>query len=337
MGKQKKREWLRVRGDSGQRRRIFLAAILLGLAGFLPVCLQLYQLMVTNYDFYAQKALNNQTRSTSVTADRGIIYDRNMNVLACNQSVETLYLDPHELKQSGADLEAVAAKLSELVDKDARWIYEQGTDLTLRYKQIAAGLDAETAGKIRTFINEAQISGIHLEPASKRYYPYETLASQLIGFTNASNTGAEGVEATYNSYLEGGTNRVVTTKGNNEMDMPFSYESYVSAQPGSSLVLTLDVTVQACLEKRLEEAVAQYDVQNGAFGIVMNVNTGEILAMATVGGYDLNNYSQIADPETAAELEKLQAQYLELPEDSQSYIDAKKEYTTALQQAQLKQ
>ena len=337
MGKMKKREWLRVRGDSGQRRRIFLVAILLGLVGFLPVCLQLYQLMVTNYEFYAQKALNNQTRSTSVLADRGIIYDRNMNVLACNQSVETLYLDPHELKQSGADLNAIADTLGALLDKDPQWIYEQGTDLAMRYKQIAAGLDPETAGKIRTYINQEKISGIHLEPSSKRHYPYEELASQLLGFTNASNAGAEGVEAAYNSYLEGGANRVVTTKGNNEMDMPFSFENYINSQPGSNLVLTLDVTVQACLEKHMEEAIESYDVQNGAFGIVMNVNTGEILAMATVGGYDPNNYNQIADSETAEMLENLQAEYMRLPEGSQSYIDAKQEYTTALRQAQLKQ
>ena len=335
--KKRKREWLRVRGDSGQRRRIFLVAILLGMAGFLPVCLQLYNLMVVNYDYYADKALNNQTRSTAISADRGLIYDRNMNVLACNQNVETLYLDPHELKQSNANLEEISKNLAVLVDKDPEWIYNQGVDLTKRYKQIAAGIDTEIAGKIRSYINENKISGIHLEPGERRYYPYETLASQLIGFTNASNSGAEGIEAAYNTYLEGSTNRVVTTKGNNEMDMPFSYENYVSSQPGNHLVLTLDVTVQACLEKRLEEAIARYDVQNGAFGMVMNVNTGEILAMATAGGYDPNHYSQIADPEKAAELEEMQARYMALPEGSQAYQEAKNAYNTALQEARLKQ
>ena len=332
-----KKEYTRVRGDSGQRRRILGVGLLLGLLGFVPMALRLYRLMVVDYSYYADLALRNQSRSTAVDAERGSIYDRNMNILACSQSVQTVYLDPHELKQSGADLNALSGFLADVLELDQEWIITQGKDLSKRYKQIAAGVDEQTAGKIRSYINENHISGIHLEPGKERVYPYGQLASQVIGFTNASNTGCEGVEASYNSYLEGKKGTVVTTKGNNEMDMPFSYEAFVSNGKGCDVILTLDTTVQACLENRLQEAISRYDVQNGAFGIVMDVNTGEILAMATLGGYDPNEYLEIADGETAEELEILKNAYLSMPEGSENYETAKQTYQDALQQARLKQ
>ena len=333
----KKREYNRIRRDTGQHRRITLTAIFLGILAFVPVTMQLYTLMVRDYDYYARLALRNQTRTTRVTADRGIIYDRNMNILACSQSVENVYLDPHELKQSKADIEAIGQKLGQILDLDPQWICEQAKDTKMRYKQIAARIDEETAGLIRSYINEEGISGIHLEPNSQRYYPYSSLASQVIGFTNASNTGSEGIEAAYNSYLEGSVGSVITTKGNNEMDMPYSYENYVASRQGDSVVLTLDMTVQACLEKQMEQAIARYDVQNGAFGMVMNVNTGEILAMATIGGYDPNAYLEVYDTKTAYELEQMRMQYLLHPENSQAYADGKDAYQQALQAARLKQ
>ena len=333
----RRKEYNRIRADTGQHSRILAAGLVLGVLAFVPVAFRLYDLMVTNFDYYADLALRNQTRTTKVTADRGIIYDANMNILACSRSVENVYLDPHELKQSKADLEEIGQKLGELLDLDPAWIVEQGKDITKRYKQVAARIDEETAAKIRAYINENGISGIHLEPNSQRYYPYGSLAAQVIGFTNASNTGSEGIEASYNSYLEGSAGKVITTKGNNEMDMPFSYEKFVTSQEGCSVVLTLDATVQQCLEKQMEAAIARYDVQNGAFGMVMNVNTGEILAMATLGNYDPNQYLEIADKETAYELEQMRLQYLLNPQSSQAYIDGKKAYQEALTAARLKQ
>ena len=314
-----------------------MTALFLGILAFIPLLMQLYTLMVRDYDYYARLALRNQTRTTRVTADRGLIYDRNMNILACNKSVENVYLDPHELKQSKADISAIAQKLGEILDLDPQWISQQAKDTKMRYKQIADRIDENTASLIRNYINEQGISGIHIEPNSKRYYPYGSLAAQVIGFTNASNSGSEGVEAAYNSYLEGSVGKVITTKGNNEMDMPFSYENYISSQQGNSVVLTLDTTVQACLEKQMELAVARYDVQNGAFGIVMNVNTGEILAMATLGSYDPNNYLVVEDPKTAYALEQMKMEYLLKPADSQAFLDGKKAYQDALYNAQLKQ
>ncbi len=335
--RQKKQTYQRVRGDSGQHRRILLVGAILGILAFLPVAVRLYDLMVTNYGYYAKLALRNQTRTTGVTAERGVLYDRNMNILATSVSVENVYLDPHELKQSKADLQAVSRTLGEILSLEPDWIYEQAKDLTKRYKQIAARIDGDTANQIRQYINTEQISGIHLEPNTQRYYPYGTLASQVIGFANTSNTGAEGIEASYNSFLEGSAGRVITTKGNNEMDMPFSYENYVASRQGCSVVLTLDTTVQAMLEKQMEAAIARYDVQNGAFGMVMNVNTGEILAMATLGGYDPNAYQQLADPEVAQQVETLRLAYLMYPEGSEEYLQGKQAYQQALTAARLKQ
>ena len=338
MGKRKKRKvYQRFRGDSGQHRRILAVAMLFGVLAFVPVGLRLYDLMVTNYDYYSRKALNNQSRTTQVSADRGTIYDRNMNILAGSATVENVYLDPHELKQSKADMTLVSQTLGQILEKDPEWILEQAEDITKRYKQVAAGISEETAAQIRSFINEEGISGIHLEPSAKRVYPYGTLASQVIGFTNASNTGSEGIEASYNSYLQGGMGKVVTTKGNNEMDMPFSYEDYLASQAGCDVILTLDTTVQACLEKQMEAAIAHYDVQNGAFGLVMDVDTGEILAMATLGGYDPNAYLEIADEEMALELEQMRLAYLMEQQGSEAYQAGQKAYSEALNAAQLRQ
>ena len=169
--------------------------LVLGLAAFLPMALRLYDLMIRNYDYYAGLALRNQTRTTSVTAERGDIYDRNMNILAASVSVENVYLDPHELKQSGADIAAISSFLGEILGRDSQWITQQAADTRQRYKQIGSRIDEKTAALIRAYINENKISGIHLEPNSQRTYPFGALAAQVIGVTNASNDGSEGVEA----------------------------------------------------------------------------------------------------------------------------------------------
>ncbi len=337
MGSKGRKKYQRLRADTGQHTRILAIGVVLGILAFIPIGVRLYQLMVAEYDYYYDRALRNQTRTTSVTAQRGEIYDRNMNILATSVDVENVYLDPHELKQSKADLSAISLELGRLLDLDPNWIAQQGKDITKRYKQLAARVDEETAAQIRSYINENNISGIHLEPNTKRYYPYSTLASQVIGFTNASNTGSEGIEAAYNSYLEGNTGKVITTKGNNEMDMPFSFEKYVESQKGCDVILTIDTTVQTCLEKQMQAAIDRYAVQNGAFGVVMNVNTGEILAMATLGSYDPNSYQEIKEKKTLESLEQLRLSYLNNPANSQAYQDGQQVYQKALTEARLKQ
>ncbi|MBQ3214939.1 MAG: PASTA domain-containing protein [Oscillospiraceae bacterium] len=333
----RKKEHIRVRGDTGQHQRIMAVMAALGLAAFIPTAIRLYSLMISDHEYYANLALMNQTRTTSVTANRGIIYDRNMNILACSRSVENVYLNPHELRQSKADVPQIADTLGQILDLDPVWIQEQAADTSMRYKQIAARVDTDTGARIRAYINENKIAGIHLEPSSQRYYPYQSLGAQVIGFTNASNTGSEGVEAAYDSYLSGKTGSVITTKGNNEMDMPYSYENYVSSVPGCDVILTLDTTVQACLEKQMQAAIERYDVQNGAFGLVMNAKTGEILAMATLGSYDPNAYLEICDPEALAQTEQLKQSYLQYIEGTEQYRQGLKAYQEAVTAARLKQ
>ena len=314
-----------------------MTMVALGLAAFVPIGVRLYSLMVDQYDYYANLALRNQTRSTTVAANRGEIFDRNMNILATSVGVENVYLDPHELKQAKEDLPEIAKVLGGILQRDEAWILKQARDLTQRYKQVGYKVSKETAALVRAYINENDISGIHLEPDSQRSYPYGALAAQVLGFTNASGTGSEGIEASYNSFLEGTAGKVITSKGNNEMDMPFSYEHYITSRQGDSLILTLDATVQAMLEKRMEEAIVRFDVRNGAFGLVMHVRTGEILAMATLGSYDPNNYLEIADEATAAQLAQLQLEYQLNPADSEAYRKGEMAYRQALTAAQLKQ
>lgn len=327
----------RIRGDSGQLRRTRVVMAILGLGAFLPVVIQLWSLMVTNYDTYSALALANQSRSTTITPERGTIYDRNMNILATSKTVENVYIDPRELHQTGMDIQGVSQTLGEILDVDPEKVEALANDQTKRYHLVRGRVDGVLASQVRQYINEQQITGIHLEPSTQRYYPYGTLAAQVIGFTNDSNQGSEGLEASYDAFLSGKASRVATTKGNNEMDMPYSVERYLAGQTGADVITTLDVTVQACLEQGMEEAIARYQVENGAFGLVMDVDTGEILAMATLGSYDPNSYLEIGDDSVRQELEELRLDYLRYGEGSEAYEAGKATYRQALTDAQLKQ
>ena len=254
------------------RKGIFALMICLGILSFCAVAVMLVKLMLIDHDKYEEKAIRNQTRSTSVTASRGTIYDRNMNVLAASSSVENIFLDPLELQQYEVDVNALAENLSRILDVDADWVKEQAADTQYRYKMIKRRQSQEVCDQVRAYISENKIIGVHLEPDSMRYYPYGTLAAQLLGFTNTENVGSEGLESYYNNYLEGTAGAVITTKGNNETEMLYSYEKYYQATDGDNVVLTIDTTVQYYLEKQLQDAIDRYDVKNGAFGIVMDVN-----------------------------------------------------------------
>ena len=335
--KRRKSSYRRIRADSGQQRRIRFVMAVLGAAAFLPVTVRLFGLMVTSYDVYSALALRNQSRTTVTASARGVIYDRNMNILAGSKTVEHVYIDPRELEQTGADIEGMASALSGILEVDGERVKKLARDKSLRYHLIADRVEEDAAAQIRAYIEKTGIEGIHLEPNSQRYYPYGSLAAQVIGFTNASNEGAEGIEASYDAYLSGEAGRTVTTKGNNEMDMPFSVEQYLLGQPGADVVTTIDAAVQQALENQMELAVERYAVRNGAFGIVMDVDTGEILAMATLGSYDPNAYLEIGDEAVDTQLEALQLDYLRHPEDSPEYAAGKAEYRDALVAARLKQ
>ena len=323
--------------DTGIRKGILALTVLFGIVAFVVLAGRLVKLMLVDHEYYQSKAISNQTRSTSVTASRGTVYDRNMEVLAASTSVENIFLDPLELKQNHVDIDFLAENLSALLDLDEDYIKKQASDTAMRYKLLRRKQGKEVCDAVRRFVSDNDIVGVHLEPDSLRYYPNCVTASQLLGFTNTENKGSEGLEAYYNSILEGTAGAVITTKGNNETEMLYSYETYYEATDGDSLVLTIDLTVQKALEKQMRDAIDRYDVQNGAFGIVMDAQTGDILAMATLGGYDPNSYLTIYDDGVEMELEAQYQAAMEYPEGSEEREQALSAYNSAVAAARLKQ
>ena len=334
--------------------RTFVLMILCGVVLFIPLIATLYNLMITDHEKYEEMALESQTRSTALTASRGVIYDRNMNIMAASSTVETIFLDPvaiaraekeeEENRVAGKDYNAnrsaayIAKGLSEILDVDRDVILELAADTAYQYKVVKRKVPEETAQEVREFINENELTRlINLETDSQRYYPYGSLAGQIMGFVRTDNVGAEGLESYYDATLTGNAGAIITTKGNSGTEMLYTYEKYYDASDGNSLVLTLDVTAQYYLEKNLEEAMERYDVKNGAFGLIMNVNTGEIVAMATLGGYDPNNYQEIYDDNLRAELDRQYDAALRMNEESQAYKDAIAAYNTAMATARLRQ
>lgn len=331
------RQWFQGVTDTYVRKGIFALMVGLGVLAFLILAGRLVKLMLVDHEYYESKAISNQTRSTSVTASRGVIYDRNMEVLAASTSVENIFLDPLELKQNNVDVDALAKALAPMLDLTEEYIKKQAEDTSMRYKVIKRRQGQTVCDAVRAYLSENGILGVHLEPDSLRYYPNGEMAAQLLGFTNTENKGSEGLESYYNSLLEGTAGAVITTKGNNETEMLYSYEKYYEASNGDSLVLTIDKTVQRALEKQLRDAIDRYDVLNGAFGIVMDAQTGELLAMATLGTYDPNRYLEIADEKTASALEAQYQAAIQLPEDSQEREAAMSAYNDAMAAARLKQ
>ena len=324
-------------------RRTLVLMVLCGIVAFVPLIGTLYHLMITEHDYYNEKAIKNQTRSTNLTATRGVIYDANMNVLASSSTVETVFIDPNEIaeqmKQSENSnlLDQIARGLGEILDVEPSFVYEQAADKQYRYKVIKRKISEELADEVRAFISENSITGVYLETDLKRYYPNSSLAAQALGFVSSDNNGSEGLEAYYNEELSGTAGKVVTSKGNYGSEMLYTYEKYYDASDGSSLITTIDSTVQAYVEKNLQNAIDKYDIKNGAFCIVMDVNTGEIKAMATLGSYDPNNYLEIYDDTTALLLEDERAAALALPEASAAYEAAIETYKQDVAAARMAQ
>ena len=324
-------------------RRTLVLMVLCGIVAFVPLIGTLYHLMITEHDYYNEKAIKNQTRSTNLTATRGVIYDANMNVLASSSTVETVFIDPNEIAEQMKQpensnlLDQIARGLGEILDVEPSFVYEQAADKQYRYKVIKRKISEELADEVRAFISENSITGVYLETDLKRYYPNSSLAAQALGFVSSDNNGSEGLEAYYNEELSGTAGKVVTSKGNYGSEMLYTYEKYYDASDGSSLITTIDSTVQAYVEKNLQNAIDKYDIKNGAFCIVMDVNTGEIKAMATLVSYDPNNYLEIYDDTTALLLENERAAALALPEASAAYEAAIETYKQDVAAARMAQ
>ena len=337
-------------------RTIFLMVVF-GVLAFVPLLWKLWQIQIVDYRFYQEKAISQQTRDMLVTAPRGTIYDSQGNILAVSTDVYNVVISPKDIlaaeetkaesgeKKAGkgdeltdAESAAMAGRYQEFVAEGLAEILGMETDTILKrmentssqYEVLQWRVDDDVSTAVRTFQEENGLyPGVYLLPDTKRVYPYSSLAAQVIGWVNVNdgNRGAYGIEAKYEDQLAGEPGRVVTAKKNDGTEMLSSYESYVDAQPGLNVQLTIDATIQSYCEKALADGITSYEVRNGGFCIVMNPKTGAILAMASSPNYDLNQPRSVTDPVLASYLEKVQ-------NDPSASEDA---YAEALQEAQYTQ
>ena len=240
-----------------------------------------------------KEAIEQQTRDRMINSRRGTIYDRNGKTLAISASVETVTANPNEIREAG-NAEQIAKALSKILEMDYEQIYNRITRNS-QYEFVKRRIEKEQTDQIRQFIAEYNISGINLDEDSKRYYPYGNFASHVIGFTGDDNQGLNGIEMMFDKYLKGLPGRIVSAKNARGTEMPYRYERYTNPQDGANIVLTIDEVIQHFVEKHLETAVVENNLAKGGAAIVMDVNTGEILAMATKPDYDLNNPFYIQD------------------------------------------
>ena len=292
--------------------RSFVLMILMGVVMFVLLFFRLFDLQITRHEELQSKAVNQQTRRTVVTASRGTIYDTAGNILAISSSAETIILSPLEINNALNDTEnpvtwtkdSLAAGLAEILGKDAASIRKRMDNVKSQYELIQLRADEEVAAKVRAYVEENKISGVHLVADTKRYYPYGSLAAQVIGFVGDDNTGLYGLEAYYEEELEGQSGLVISAKDQAENDMLYTYEQYFAAKNGSDLTLTLDTTIQYYLEKGIESMVDKFSAANGASGIVMDAKTGGILAMASYPNYDLNDFLTVSDQTLQERIER---------------------------------
>ena len=292
--------------------RSFVLMLLMGVGMFVLLFFQLFDLQIVRHEELQSKAVNQQTRRTVVTASRGTIYDRTGNIMAISASAETIILSPLEIDRAVNDKDApvswtkdtLAAGLAELLDGDAAAIRKRMDNTKSQYEVIKLRAEEDTANAVRAYINENKIVGVHLVADAKRYYPYGSLASHVIGFVGDDNTGLYGLEARYEQELEGQSGMVVSTKDNAGNDMMYAYEQYFAAQNGSDLTLTLDTTIQYYLEKGLDTMTDKFAAANGATGIIMDAKTGGILAMASSPSYDLNDFAAVQDKTLRERMER---------------------------------
>lgn len=294
---------------------LLCAAVLIG---------RLFYLQIINFDKYQSDTINQYTKETVIQAKRGTIYDRNMKPLAISTTVERVFVSPNTVPtQTVADyVEACVAKINDRDEQNEErarllTLYEN-TSLTVSQdiakllnehlgveesyvlerlakthradETIKKQVDLEITAVLKQVVAEKNYSVfIHFAEESKRYYPYNELASHIIGFCGTDNYGLSGVEAYYNELLSGENGKIVSAKDAGGNDMSTKYESYIDAVDGSDILLTVDWTVQGILEKYLDQALDDSQARNRVCGIVMDVNTGEILGMATKPDFNLND------------------------------------------------
>lgn len=269
--------------------------ILIGsIALWCVLAVRLFFLQIVDYDEYHGKVIDNITSKSTITAPRGIIYDCNMTELAINTTMQRVFIAPNCI-ESQDEKYLVARFLSDLLDVDYESILEKADKNWRADETIKNYVDKETADKIRAFISENKLNCIYLEDQSMRYYPFGTLASHVIGFTNRDGEGVYGLESQYNDYLTGVAGKIITATNARGGSIPTKYESYTEAESGYNVVTTIDYKIQSILENYVKASFYDNNAQNRCCGIVMDVNTAAVLGMATYPSYDLNDPRTLDD------------------------------------------
>lgn len=300
-----------------------LAAVVV-FVGFGLVVINLFRWQIVRGEELSNAALDQSLQSTTLSAMRGTIYDSTGKILAQSASVWTVVLEPAYFSyydDPDATRRKVASGLAPILELDEEEIYEK-TQGNSYFVYLKRRVETSVRDEINKFLEDNGISaGVRLIEDYKRYYPYGQVASTVLGFTGTDGQGLEGLELQYDTELRGTAGRLISAQNALGTDMPFEYEQYIEAEDGYNLVLTIDETVQSILEKYLAEGVEQFKVKNGAVAILMDVDTGGILGMATTPSYDPNDPFTIQDKNLLAQID-------ELPKD---------ERDEAFNQAQLKQ
>ena len=288
-------------------KRIMIIMLAVVIATVSVTSFRLVTIMLIRGEEYQSKASAQQLHDAYIAAERGNIYDTNMNVLAKSATVWTIYVTPNDLtKLSETEREKVktviADNLSTILSLEKEDIIEKLEKTSRYYVEIKKKVSEDDADKVREFIKankDLKISNyVGIDEATTRYYS-ENIASTVLGFVGDDNQGLSGLELTYEEELTGVAGRVVAAKNANGADMPFSYEKIVDAEPGNSLVLTIDSYIQYVAEKHLETAIVNNSVAERGACLVMNVNTGAVLAMATKGDFDCNAPFKLSDTDQA--------------------------------------
>ena len=320
------------RGGERRANRVILkrSIFLMGLCGvvmFLPLIWTLWQICIVDHDYYEELAVRQQTRDVTVSAMRGDILDSNGTVLAMSATVYNLILSPRDVVNSVDESDyqneegvtdqtayqaAITAKKAAIVDglcatlpQLDRADVEERMERDSAYQILIRDLETEDATAVREYISENKLSScVYLTPSAKRYYPYSSLAAQVIGFVN-DNGGAYGVEALYDDQLSGTVGRVVTAKANNGTEMPNNYSNYVDASDGNDITLTIDVNIQQFAEQAVQQGIEAYNALGGGICVVMDPDTGAILAHVSVPTYDLNDPGTVIDKSLSATLDSI--------------------------------
>lgn len=280
-------------------------------------------LQVARGEELAQKADSQQLKDTEISAMRGTIYDADGNILAQSATVWNIYIDPLAIDLEILDTDTkeqieakkeksekrrtlIVEKFSELFeyDEEEKEKLLEKTKAENHYEMIEKKVENNVKEKISEFVSENRLNCIGMEQATKRYYPYGSLASPVLGFTGADDQGLAGLEAYYDEELTGTNGRVITAKDAFSNNISDDYETSVEATDGNSVITTLNQTIQYYLEKGLRETLEEYQAK-GAYGVVMNCNTGEVLAMSSLPDYDCNDPYSLTYDKSVKQISKI--------------------------------